>query len=158
MSLTTQVETALQALSSPSAARQLVDAAAAGQRFSCELTALDSLACACCQFLVESDRLAPLGIHDLKRVAEQLSARLTYLLEPIQPIEVDPDQCVVQMRSVPPQKDEHRVSYYELLVGRGGRLSLCRYAKDASSLRQEVPAHVTREVFLRLVGDFSAVA
>ena len=94
----------------------------------------------------------------MRKVAEALSARLTYLLEPIQPIEVDPDHCVVQMRSNPPQRNENRTSYYELLVARGGQLSLCRYEKDTSSIRQCVPAQVTLEVFWRLLGDFSAVA
>ena len=66
----------------------------------------------------------------LKPVAETLSRRLTYLLEPISPMEAMPQQCVVQLRSNPPQKDDNGTSYYELLVARGGRLSLCRWLKE----------------------------
>jgi hypothetical protein len=102
--------------------------------------------------------LASAGIERLRAVSQDLSQRLTYLLEPIAPIEVDAEQCVVQLRSNPPQRDEQRTSYYELLVRRGGELSLCRWTKAAGDVRQPLAAHVTREVFLRLVGDFSAAA
>jgi hypothetical protein len=93
----------------------------------------------------------------LKQVAENLSQRLTYLLEPISPIETDAQGCTVQMRSNPPQKDADRTSYYELLVSRSGTLSLCRWTREAKSVRQPVPAQVTREVLLRLADDFAAV-
>ena len=95
--------------------------------------------------------------EQLKKIAEQLSARLTYLLEPISPIETDAQGCVVQMRSNPPHKDADRTSYYELLVSRSGELSLCRYTRPAGAPRQLIAAHVTREVLLRLAADFAAV-
>jgi hypothetical protein len=159
MSLADQVNAALTALPVPSAGSQTIDVAEAGQRFTSELSAVDSLGCAFTNFTLTSQKLKNAGIDELKRVAEALSVRLTYLLEPVQPIEVDPSQCVIQMRSVPPQKNDNRTSYYELLVRKGGELSLARYAKDVnSSVRQCVPAQVTREVFVRLVQDFSAVS
>ena len=99
--------------------------------------------------------MAAAPIDQLKKVADALSKRLTYLLEPISPIEVDADQCVVQLRSNPPQRDDNGTQYYELLVRRGGELSLRRYQKQSGGVRQGVPAQVTREVFLRLIGDFS---
>lgn len=135
-----------------------LDLARGGKRFQCELIGLESLACAFTRFELTHDILATASIDQLKQVAEGLSARLTYLLEPIQPIEVDPDQCIVQMRSSPPQKDDLGTSYYELLVRRGGHISLARYVKQPAAQRQSVPAHVTREVFLRLTADFERAA
>lgn len=159
MSLADQVEAVLTSLPAPSAGPQTIDVTEGGQRFVSELAAVDSLGCAFTSFTLTSQKLANAKIDELKKIAEALSARLTYLLEPIQPIEVDPDQCIIQMRSVPPQKNDTRTSYYELLVRKGGELSLVRYAKDTnSSIRQCVPAQVTREVFVRLVQDFSAVS
>jgi hypothetical protein len=157
MTLLQQAQQAMQGLATSCLASQTLAAQDSGQRFHCELSALDTMSCAFTSFVLESDRLAPAAIEELRRVAETLSARLTYLLEPIQPIEVDPDHCVVQMRSNPPQRDETRTSYYELLVARGGVLSLCRYEKDAGDVRRTVAAHVTREVFWRLLSDFSSV-
>jgi hypothetical protein len=59
------------------------------------------------------------------------------------------------MRSSPPQRDDNGTRYYELLVRRGGELSLRRFEKQPGTVRQLVAAHVTREVFLRLVDDFA---
>ena len=95
---------------------------------------------------------------ELARLGEKLSARLTYLLEPISPIEIDREGCVLQMRSNPPQRNDDQTTYYELTLRRGGAFSLSRYSKAFGDARQAIPATVTREVFLRLVADFSAVA
>jgi len=128
-----------------------------GRRITGELVALDSLACAFTHVSVEIDALAGATIERLKRVGEKLSAKLTYLLEAIHPIEVDAEQCVVQMRSVPPERDENGTSYYELLVRRDGHLNLSRYAKQPGDQRHTIPAHVTREVMARLMGDFGSL-
>jgi hypothetical protein len=130
----------------------------AAQHLVCELEAVDSLACAFTRLSVTGDRLAGATMDELATAAETLSRRLTYLLEPISPIEHDADRCVVQLRSNPPQKEGDRASYYELLVCRSGEVSLARYAKQPGGQRELVPAHVTREVLLRLAGDFAAVA
>jgi hypothetical protein len=121
----------------------------------CELTALDNIACAFTHFTLATDKLADASLDQLKRVSESLSKKLSYLLEPISPVETDPDGCTIQMRSSPPHKDDDGTSYYELLV-RGGQLSLCRYTKSSGADRRVIEAHVTREVFQRLAGDFTA--
>jgi hypothetical protein len=127
------------------------------QHLECHLIALEPLACAFTRLALRADKLAGLPTDELQCVAENLSKRLTYLLEPISPIETDAQGCVVQMRSNPPHKETDRTSYYELLVSRAGELSLCRYTREAKAERQMIPAQVTREVLLRLAGDFSAV-
>ena len=128
------------------------------QELNIELVALDSLACACERLALSSTKLAGASVDRLKRVAENLSARITYLLEPVQPIEVDPEQCVVQLRSVPPQKEDDKTSYYELLVQRTGEISLTRYESVVGQGRTPIAAQVTREVLSRLVEDFTAAA
>lgn len=129
-----------------------------GLQFHSELTALDSIACEFVRFELTSAALANANLERLKAVSQDLSARLTYLLEPIRPIEIDGEQCVVQLRSQPPEREADRSSYYELLVRRGGHLSLCRWTKTPGDVRQAIPAQVTREVFLRLIRDFSSAA
>ena len=128
------------------------------QELSLDLVGLDSLACAFERLALSSPALAGASVERLKKCAETLSARITYLLEPVQPIEVDPEQCVVQLRSVPPQKDDDKTKYYELLVQRSGEISLTRYEHVAGEGRTVIPAQVTREVLSRLVEDFAAVA
>jgi hypothetical protein len=158
MNLKSQADGALKTFAPFLQGRQLLDETVAGQRLQCDLVALDALACAFDRFELQSAALASAAMAELKPLSENLSRRLTYLLEPISPMEADAEQCVVQLRSNPPQKDEDATSYYELLVARGGRLSLCRWLKERGQPRRKIPAQVTREVFLRLVADFSAAA
>lgn len=140
------------------ASPQMIRALDGPRELTCELAALDTLGCAFLRLALTTDDLAGASPARLQKISDALAGRLTYLLEPISPIEVDEERCIVQMRSNPPQHNEGKSSYYELLVRRGGEISLCRYEKSPSQARQAVPAQVTREVLLRLVGDFAAVA
>jgi hypothetical protein len=141
-----------------STGEQLLEVSQGSQHVRCQVVALDSLACAFTKLALTADALTGLSTEQLKRTAEKLSSRLTYLLEPISPIETDAQGCVVQMRSNPPHKESDRTSYYELLVSRSGELSLARYSRVPGEPRQMIPAHVTHEVLTRLVSDFAAVA
>jgi len=134
-----------------------VDLTALCRRITCELVERNSLAVAFQTLRLATTELASVSTVDLERIAKALSGRLTYLMEPIRPIEIDADACVAQLRSSPPQRDDDGRSYYELTVRRGGELSLCRYRKEPGTARQQIPATVTREVLLRLVDDFGTV-
>jgi hypothetical protein len=157
MSLKQATANALSMLGSFSAGTQTVSATSGDLRLSIELTTLEPLGCAFTRFELETSRLAGATTDKLQRISTALAARVTYLLEAISPIEVDPDQCLVQMRSTPPSKSDDGTTYYELLVRRGGSLSLYRYQKQPGNLRTILPAQVTREVLLRLADDFAAV-
>jgi hypothetical protein len=153
--LKTQTQAALEQLDLSLAPPPRLQCEAGGQRLQAEIVALDTLGCAFNYLGVEFASLAAAPVASLKQVADRLAQRLTYLLEPITAVEVDADGCAVQLRSNPPQKDDNGASYYELLVKKGGLISLCRYKKEPCETRQLIPAQVTREVFLRLVDDFS---
>jgi hypothetical protein len=156
MTLQERTKLALESLATGLPGARTLVADEGGQRATCQLEALDSIACSFTSLSVASDVLANAAPQQLKQLADRLSKQLTYLLEPISPIEADDEQCVVQMRSNPPHRDSTQTCYYELLVRRGGNISLCRYAKQPGQPRQATAANVTREVLLRLVGDFSA--
>ncbi len=130
---------------------------ASPRRLSCEIVQRNSLAVSFNQLLLATDELASADASQLEQIGKALSARLTYLMEPIAAIEMDADSCVVQLRSNPPQRDDDGRSYYELLVRRGGEIVLNRYRKENSSARQPIAATVTREVLMRLVNDFCCV-
>lgn len=154
MSLVQQAKDALQRAAAP----DKLDVTEGRQRLTAELAAVDSLAVGFTSFTLATDALVAATPDALARLGEKLSARLTYLLEPISPIEIDREGCVLQMRSSPPQRDDDQTTYYELTLRRGGSLSLSRFSKAPGDVRQQIPATVTREVFLRLVADFAAVA
>ncbi len=124
-------------------------------RLLCDVISVDAIGCAFNRIALETDKFAGYSIDELKALSERLSAQINYLLEPISPIEIDAEGATVQMRSNPPQKDDDGTKYYELLAGREG-LALVRYSRPQGELRSRVPANVTREVLLRLAGDFVA--
>lgn len=123
----------------------------------CDITERNALAISFSVLRLTTPELASAAPAELQRIGESLAERLTYLMEPIAPIELDAEACTVQLRSNPPQRDDDGRSYYELLVTRGGQISLRRYRKENGNARQPVPATVTREVLLRLAADFCAV-
>jgi hypothetical protein len=157
MTLNKKLQQALDSVPLFSSGEQLVQVDDPTGRLECRLVALDTMACAFTRLSLAAPKLSGLSADGLKQTAERLSARLTYLLEPISPIELDSQGCVVQMRSTPPQKESDRTSYYELLVSRSGELSLARYTRVAGQPRDVIPAQVTREVLVRLASDFAAV-
>ncbi|MCH2117407.1 MAG: hypothetical protein MK161_06875 [Pirellulales bacterium] len=127
------------------------------RHLTCRLAECNPLAVSLDEIRLTSDELATAAVTDLQQLCEAISARLTYLLEPIAPIESDQQECVVQMRSSPPQQDDDGQNYYELLVRRGGGLYLARYRKEPGGARQQVATTVTGEVLVRLVGDFNTI-
>ena len=155
MTLRAQFEQELKQLAAGGAAT--VTVTEGDRNLACDMVERNSLAVAFQRLRLETTELAAATAVDLERIGQALSERLTYLMEPIRPIELDADACTVQMRSSPPQRDDDGRSYYELVVRRGGELYLCRYRKEPGKPRQQVAATVTGEALLRLVDDFEAV-
>ena len=123
-------------------------------RVEADLLAVDAIGCSFQTLGLSTNKLADSSLEDLRSISQTLTEKLTYLLEPIGVVEADADRCSIQLRSNPPQKGEDETSYYELMVRRGGDITLSRYSKKPGQLRQIVPAHVTREVLGRLADDF----
>jgi len=134
-----------------------VTAEAQPRKLSCDVVERNSLAVSFNVLRLTTAELASASAADLERLGKALSDRLTYLMEPIAPIEIDAQACIVQLRSNPPQRDDDGRSYYELTVRRGGEIALVRLRKETRATRQQIPATVTREVLQRLVHDFCAV-
>jgi hypothetical protein len=127
------------------------------RHLSCDVVERNSLAVSFNQLSLATTELASVDGAKLERLGKDLASRLTYLMEPIAPIEIDSAACVMQLRSNPPQRDDDGRSYYELVVRRGGEMALARFRKENGNTRQRIAATVTREVLLRLVGDFCTV-
>ena len=120
-----------------------------------ELTAVDSMAVNLKYLQLSTSHPAASGTEELKQLGHDLAERLIYLLEPITPIEIDPEGATIQMRSNPPRQDDDGTRYYELLVRRSG-LSLRRYVKTPGAVRQGIAGQLTRDVVGRLATDFVA--
>lgn len=155
MSYTSDIEAELQRLHGHGG--QLVVADGAGS-LHVDLTGIDRLGCEFTDFAYETSALASLNTADLKKLGNRVAAALHYLTEPIQVIEIDGHAGVAQLRSTAPVMVPSGARYYEVLVKRGGSLSIRRYEAAAGQSRQSIPAIVTREVFHRLADDFSKMA
>jgi hypothetical protein len=129
----------------------------APRRITCEIVERNALAVSFDRLTLATAELASATPADLERIGKALADRLTYLMEPIAPIELDADACIVQLRSSPPQRDDDGRSYYELIARRGGEIALARYRKENGDVRRQIAATVTREVLMRLTADFCAV-
>lgn len=159
MSLRQQLAAALSVQPSPLPTPATVTAAHDVDHLEVELTALDSIACAFKRLALQTERIRGAATETLKQVSKDLSDRVTYLLEAIGPIEIDSEGAVVQLRSIPPRKDDDGTVYYEMLVRNGGSIELRRWKNvPGSSNRTPLEAEVTREVLLRLADDFVAAA
>jgi len=153
MSIQPDIERELKRISAVSG-RGLVQVDCPVGRIEADLVAVDAIACSFQTLGLSTSKLSGVELERLKEISQALTEKLTYLLEPIGLVEADADRCSIQLRSSPPKKGEDETSYYELMVRRGGDITLSRYSKKSGQLRQIVPANVTREVLVRLADDF----
>ncbi len=154
MSLSTQLEQKLAAAGFGPASIVLAEGT---DVLRCELLSIDSLGVSVERLELASTHLHGVSTERLKAIADALAKKVSYLLEPLAPIEIDEAACSIQMRSVPPYRRENRTSYYEVLVT-AGVISLRRYTKGPREARRTEPYSITREVLGRLVDDFASAA
>jgi hypothetical protein len=96
------------------------------------------------------------GFDVLKEWAEDLSQRVTYLLENIGPLELDPSNNQVLIRSTPPSAQSGTREFYEVLLQShaDGNFSLQRFRSDTGKPgRTQIDMQTTHEVLGRLVDD-----
>lgn len=99
---------------------------------------------------------SPVAPGRLARLAENVPSRLTYLLEPLAPIEQEGGEQFLLIRSAPPRRQEGSIDYYEIQLVGGSHLSLERYSYQHDRRIREKRAMVfTREVFERLLEDLA---
>jgi hypothetical protein len=90
----------------------------------------------------------------LRAWGDRLTASLTYLMEPLVVLEVDPVGGEVALRSQEPTERSGQRSYYEIRLNQHGELRLGRVAFDAATRqRRAVACQLTREVLERLTDD-----
>ena len=121
-----------------------------------DLIAVDTMSCSFREIRLRVPSLAAAEVGVLGEWAERFCKRITYLLENIGPIEVDPQQDRVLVRSTPPDKQDDETLFYEILLQShaNGNFSLRRYRTTKSDAgRAQVDMQTTQEVLLKLVDD-----
>jgi hypothetical protein len=157
MTLSRKIVAALDARREPPEAPGVVEAQEGPHRLALHLQAcgpvglaLDRLEYAC------TDR-TDWSADELKQWGERLAGSLTYLMEPLVVLEVDPIGVEVELRSQLPTKREGCRAYYEARLDRHGVLRLGRSVFDESTRRRRPAAcQLTREALERIADDLVA--
>ena len=121
-----------------------------------DLTAVDSMSCSSREIRLWVPALSGANFDTLKKWAEQLCLRVTYLLENIGPLELDPDAGEVLIRSTPPYRQAGTMKFYEILLQSqsGGNFSLRRYQSEVGKPgRDHVDIQTTHEMLKKLIED-----
>ena len=121
----------------------------------CRFAQVDRLACEVEAIVVTSAKFQQLTAEQLRTMANDLAAHMSYLEERLVVLEVDREAPEVQMRSTSPRDEAPTRCYFEVQVGRQG-ISLRRFRKAPGEVRQLIPATLTRDVFVRVCADLVA--
>ncbi len=90
----------------------------------------------------------------LRAWADRLAARVTYLMEPLIVLELDPVAGEAELRSQTPTARGALKSYYEVRLNKTGALQLTRVVfDDVARHRRPAPCQLTREILERLTDD-----
>jgi len=163
MSLRNQLELQLRNLQAASAAMptrvQVTDPS--GIELRLELSQLDSMSCGFLELALFLPQLQNSTFQTLKQWGQDLSQRVSYLLENIGIQELDSGNGQILIRSTPPQGSPAGTQYYEVLLSSTGNGTfVLRRFRSISGQPGRVPVEmqVTYEVLFKLVDDLIATS
>lgn len=158
MSLVQKLSTELTRMigfSSPTPATKLF-AGPDGVQLEVDFRAVDSMSCSVAEVRLAVPSLVGASFDKLQAWGEEFCRRVTYLLENMGPLELDPNAGQVLIRSTPPDKQAAGVQFYEVILQShaNGNFSLRRFRTDKGRPgRQPVDIVATHEVLKKLVND-----
>ena len=121
-----------------------------------DFSAVDSMSCSVEEIRLLVPSLVDAAFDKLRAWGEEFCRRVTYLLENMGPLELDPDAGQVLIRSTPPDKQAKSTQFYEVILQShaDGNFTLRRYRTDKGQTgRVPVPIVTTHEVLKKLVND-----
>ncbi len=123
-----------------------------------DVTAADSLSCSCREVRMRVPALNNADADVLKKWAERLCTRVTYLMESLGPLETDVEGRQVLIRSKTPDKRESATTFYEVLLQSQGAgvFTLRRYRRADAAPREHVDLRTTYELLEKLADDLIA--
>lgn len=93
----------------------------------------------------------------LRSRAEHLTRKIDYLNEPLEIIDHNKRCMFIQIRSLPPYKDDFQIQFNDICITRTKvilkRIAFCRKSLD----KQQIPLPLTEDVIDRLVEDFREI-
>ncbi|MBM4076691.1 MAG: hypothetical protein FJ267_13760 [Planctomycetes bacterium] len=140
-------------------AKQVRVSDGSGVTLSINVLTVESLGVSCEEIQLEVPALSAVTLDLLRKWADALCKRITYLLENLGPLEYDAQTNEVLIRSTrPDQSITGTTKYYEVILSSqgAGKFQLRRYRNDSSNPgRVPVPIQVTHEQLAKLVNDLT---
>ncbi len=109
------------------------------------------------QLCLEHNPVKKQSFAKLRNKAELLTKQLDYLKESLEIVDHDRRGMYIQLRSLPPYKDDTQIQFNEICIARD-KISLKRiafYRKD--EVKQQVALNLTEEELVRLFNDLRGV-
>ncbi|MCA8988374.1 MAG: hypothetical protein KDA78_12065 [Planctomycetaceae bacterium] len=134
----------------------MIRVAAGADFLTVELQSLDRIGCELNQLTLHLDGASTLNPQQLQLWADNLSRRITYLLEQVGPVEIDPIAGAALIRSQKPTTQGMTATYYEFTLScrAQGGVVLQRYeVVKGTPGRNLVSMLMTHEVLVKLVDD-----
>jgi len=109
------------------------------------------------QLSLERQSLKKQSFAKLRSRAENLTRQLDYLDERLEIVDHDRRGMYIQLRSLPPYKDDHQIQFNEICIGRDKVVikRIAFYRKD--EVKQQVPLQISEDDLQRLLCDFREV-
>jgi hypothetical protein len=126
-------------------------------RLTLQLSALDSVGLAFTALEMATSSRPEWTSEALRAWGDRLAGRVSYLMEPLRVLEIEPDGGEVQIRSQSPTTRSEQRGYYEIRLSKQGTLRMERFVFDeATRQRRPTLCQLTREVLERLADDLAA--
>lgn len=123
-----------------------------------DVTSADRFSCGFRELRLNVPPFTHTAIGQMKQWADDVCQRVTYLLEPLDTIEFDPQSGQVMVRSTRPDKQVDQTRYYEIVLQMPGQLTLRRYQVVPGQPREQIDLQATHEVLQKLVPDLVQTA
>jgi hypothetical protein len=126
----------------------------------CDLTRAEGVGCMLSHLDLVDERKDSLSMEELVYWAEWICGRVTYLLEPLQVLEIDRKHGIAMIRSKMPRRRRapnpsgEQIHYFEMLADQHHHASLRRYQfRPSTRERGSVPFGLTHDQLEVLVDD-----
>jgi hypothetical protein len=106
---------------------------------------------------LERQALKKQSFAKLRSKAERLTQEVTYLRERLEIVDHDRRGMYIQLRSLPPYKDDHQIQFNEISIGKDKVVvkRIAFYRKD--EVKRQVPITMTEDELKRLFCDLKNV-
>jgi hypothetical protein len=155
MTLTDQVLQILSGMSGYSAPQpQTISVAQpADIKLDLDVSSVDRFSCSFRELRLSVPTFRRTDASALKTWADDICSHVTYLMEQLGALEIDPGTGTAQVRSMPPNRQDDQMRYYEIFLKAPGQVTLRRYRSISGAGREQIDLQATHELLQRLIPD-----